>query len=139
MRFSAFFKIYSRPYPAKKKCEHFSSPKKNWRRGRTLKPQHRLGRPSETKRPGVRLWRPGGYLRFTLGLPSANVGITSYIYSDRIPSIEPSLAQLYRVPRIPRKSAVRGTWDRVLLRPRKLVDSQFVLPPPYPYPLECVK
>ena len=47
--FSAFFEIYSRPYRAKKKCEHFSSPEKKeniWRRRRTLKSQHRLGRRS---------------------------------------------------------------------------------------------
>ena len=50
--------------------------KQNWRRRRTLKSQHRLGRSSETRRPGVRLWRPGGSLRFTFGLASANVGLT---------------------------------------------------------------
>ena len=66
---SAFFEIYSRPRRAKKKVQTlFFSRKKNiWRTRGTLKSQHRLGRPSETRRPGVRLWRPGGYLRFTFG------------------------------------------------------------------------
>ena len=61
----------------RKKSASTSPEKKNiWRRRGTLKSQHRLGRPSETGRPGVRLWRPGGYLRFTLGLRWANVGLT---------------------------------------------------------------
>ena len=66
------------PIGWKKSASTFLLPKKKniWRRGRTLKSQHRLGRPSETRRPGVRLWRPGGYLRFTLGLPSANPLLT---------------------------------------------------------------
>ena len=68
--YSSIFQDLQSPLSGEKKCEHFSSPEKKniWRRGRTLKSQHRLGRPSETRRPGVRLWRPGGYLRFTFGL-----------------------------------------------------------------------
>ena len=50
-------------------------------RGRTLKSQHRLGRPSETRRPGMRLWRLGGYLRFTLGLPWVYLG-PRWAYQD---------------------------------------------------------
>ena len=69
---------YSRPYRAKKSASTSLLPnKKNiWRRRGPLKSQHRLGRPRETRRPGVRLWRPGGYLHFTLGLPWANVRLT---------------------------------------------------------------
>ena len=73
--FSIFRDLWS-PLSGEKKCEHFSSPEKKkkniWQRGRTLKSQHRLGRPSETGRPGVRLWRPRGlftlYVGSTLGL-----------------------------------------------------------------------
>ena len=68
---------YSRPYRAEKSASTFLLPRKEkntWRRRGPLKSQHRLGRPSETRRPGVRLWRPGGYLRFTLGLRWVYVG-----------------------------------------------------------------
>ena len=66
------------PIGRQKSASIFLRPKKQniWRRRVTLKSQYRLGRTSETGRPGVRLWRPGGYLRFTLGLPSASPLLT---------------------------------------------------------------
>ena len=78
-QFSRSYILQSPLSGEKKSASIFLLPKKKkniWRRGRTLKSQHRLGRPSETRRPGVRLWRPGGYLRFTLGLRWVYVGST---------------------------------------------------------------
>ena len=67
--FSAFFEIYSRPYRAKKKCKHFSSPEKKniwWRattRGALAGRRSTLGQPSVN-------------LRSTLGQPWVNLGST---------------------------------------------------------------
>ena len=65
--FSAFFEIYSRPYRAKKKCEHFSSPEKK----EHLAESPRLGRPS--RRPWALWGLPTLYVRVTFGLRWAYV------------------------------------------------------------------
>ena len=69
----------SRPYRAKKSASTFLLPRKEkntWRRRGPLKSQHRLGRPSETRRPGVRLMAPWELFTLYLGLPSADLGLT---------------------------------------------------------------
>ena len=70
------FQVLQSPLSGEKKCEHFSSrPKKEHLAEREEDAQ--ISAPaSETRHPGVRLWRPGGYLRFTLGLPSASPLLT---------------------------------------------------------------
>ena len=56
--------MLSRPYRAKKKCEHFSSPEKK---------EHLVGaRESPPRHPEA----PEGYQRLTLGQPWVNVGST---------------------------------------------------------------
>ena len=62
--------LISRPYRAKKKCEHFSSPEKK----EHLAESPRLGRPSRRTRA---LWGlPTLYLLLTLGLRWAYLGLT---------------------------------------------------------------
>ena len=99
--FSAFFKIYSRPYRAKKKCKHFSSPEKKntfggeLRLGRTSRAgevlvenvtdfageicqeRGRLGRPSRQRRAPRAPWGlPTPDLRSTFGQRLVNVRST---------------------------------------------------------------
>ena len=73
--FSAFFEIYSRPYRAKKKCKHFSSPeKKNTFGGEPPSSVGRLGRPRGPARGSW--WLPTPDLGSTLGQRWVNLGST---------------------------------------------------------------
>ena len=63
--FAGFFEIYSRPYRAKKKCKHFSSPEKKIH----LAESCGCGALAANVGPPGRPW---GYQRLTLGQPSVN-------------------------------------------------------------------
>ena len=69
MYFSAFFEIYSRPYRAKKKCKHFSSPEKKYIWWRATIRGALAGRRSTLGQRWVNLGS-------TLGQPWVNVGST---------------------------------------------------------------
>ena len=75
--FSAFFEIYSRPYRAKKKCKHFSSPEKKIH----LAESCGWGALAANVGPPG---RPGGYQRLTFGQPSVNLGSTLGIFPSHL-------------------------------------------------------